>query len=231
LLAWLIRAGGIQDLGGDVRQILGEARQRPGLINSKGATLDDATLRAWEAGFLPGKERPSINDLFDAIVEDLHDNRVVRNVDKDLAQQFAEMTRMEAELERYGVAGAKTPGEVRAILDNAQPVGGHAGAATQVGGRAAGAQRPSKAVDDAATVGRPQSDVRSGAAHAADEAPAADKVGPLKPDEEPPFFAIRGDHEGPQGPFALRRAGDALADDIESAARTQDAIDLLKACK
>lgn len=64
--------GGIRDVGGDVKAALGGAKGRPGLINNAaGRHLDDATLRAWEAGYFPEHDqRPEINHLLDAIRED-----------------------------------------------------------------------------------------------------------------------------------------------------------------
>lgn len=64
--------GGVRDVGGDVKAALGGSKGRPGLINNAaGRHLDDATLRAWEAGYFPEHDqRPEINDLLNAIRED-----------------------------------------------------------------------------------------------------------------------------------------------------------------
>ena len=72
LLNYLKQKGGVQDVGGDVRSILGGANQYPGLVNSGGQTLDDAALAAQEAGYFPSKnlaqgDRATVNDLLDAI--------------------------------------------------------------------------------------------------------------------------------------------------------------------
>lgn len=72
LTSWLIAQGGVRDPGGDVRSSMGGFRGRPGLIANAGRTLDDAALNAWQAGFFPDHaERPTINDLLDAVDEDL----------------------------------------------------------------------------------------------------------------------------------------------------------------
>jgi hypothetical protein len=72
LVDWIRANGGVQDAGGDIRHVLGGAKYRPGLINNKsGMTLDDAALKAWEDGFIPGADRPQINDLLDAVTKDL----------------------------------------------------------------------------------------------------------------------------------------------------------------
>jgi len=73
LSQFLRRQGGISDEGGDVRSTLGGAKYRPGLISKTGLPMDEAALRAWEAGYFPdlGDQRPSINDLRDALNDDL----------------------------------------------------------------------------------------------------------------------------------------------------------------
>lgn len=53
LVPFLIRAGGVQDPRGDIRAILGSVRARPGLISSRGLSLDAACQAALEAGFFP----------------------------------------------------------------------------------------------------------------------------------------------------------------------------------
>jgi hypothetical protein len=63
--------GGLIDDGGDISAIIGGSKGRPGLLNGNGQRLDDATLRAWQAGYFPEhSERPEINDLLDAIRDD-----------------------------------------------------------------------------------------------------------------------------------------------------------------
>lgn len=73
LVQFLRKIGGVQDEGGDITAMLGGPRHRSGLVNTKGRPLDEAALRAWEAGYFPdlGEERPSINDLRNAIEDDL----------------------------------------------------------------------------------------------------------------------------------------------------------------
>lgn len=57
LVAFLIKAGGLRDDGGDVLQLLGgKHRTRPGLISRRGRTLDRAAMLAVEAGFFPQHE-------------------------------------------------------------------------------------------------------------------------------------------------------------------------------
>lgn len=73
LVQFLREMGGVRDDGGDVRHTLGGARQRPGLVNNRsGVPLDEAALRASEAGYLTGnRERADINALLAAIEDDL----------------------------------------------------------------------------------------------------------------------------------------------------------------
>lgn len=63
--------GGIRDAGGELKA-MDAGKQVVGLISRKGRALDDAAMWAWENGYFPGhKERPSINELLDAIRSDL----------------------------------------------------------------------------------------------------------------------------------------------------------------
>lgn len=74
LTSFLARAGGLRDPNGEISQIIGGPKGRPGLIrNQKGINLDDATLLAWEEGYFPehGADRPTIQHLIDAIDEDV----------------------------------------------------------------------------------------------------------------------------------------------------------------
>ena len=75
LNSWLIKQGGVNDAGGDVLHCLGRHCDRPGLINKRGLSLDDAALKAWEEGYFFGPERPSVNDLLDAIAQD-HNGKI-----------------------------------------------------------------------------------------------------------------------------------------------------------
>jgi hypothetical protein len=111
LVQWIKDAGGIKDEGGDLLQILGSHKARPGLMNSKGANLDDVALRAWEQGFITTSERPTINDLLELIDEDLRGNAVVRSADSEAL--ITDQARQEAleTLELAGVAKAKSADE------------------------------------------------------------------------------------------------------------------------
>ena len=103
LASYLVRHGGIQDVGGDVRHTLGGAKYRPGLINAGGMPLDEATERAWEAGYFPdhGDVRPEINDLLNALDGDLkgYEPRYSHD-DAEALARFQEVQASNAEIDR-----------------------------------------------------------------------------------------------------------------------------------
>lgn len=76
LFDFIRQNGGINDEGGEVRSILGRAKDRPGMVNNSGMNLDDMALRAQEAGYLKQGERPSINDLLDKMRDEAAGNKV-----------------------------------------------------------------------------------------------------------------------------------------------------------
>lgn len=78
LVTWLRSQGGVKDQGGNLRAMgidnaprdldFARGEERFGrLISDEGMSLDDAAMRAWETGYLPGQDRPDINTLLDAI--------------------------------------------------------------------------------------------------------------------------------------------------------------------
>lgn len=79
LLAYLKYKGGIKDVGGELKA-RDAGKQMIGLINNKsGRSFDDAALDAWESGYFPQfSERPTINDLLDAIDTSLAGKRIYR---------------------------------------------------------------------------------------------------------------------------------------------------------
>lgn len=72
LTQFLKQNGGLKDFGGELKAMDAD-KQVIGLINNKnGRNLDDMALAAWEAGYFPqSSERPTVNDLLDAIGEEL----------------------------------------------------------------------------------------------------------------------------------------------------------------
>lgn len=102
LSAYVIDNGGLRDDAREVRHIAGSAKERPGLVNGKGQTLDDAALSAWEAGFFPG-DRPDIAEFLNALQDDLHTGEVVREEDIPALDDFRIADEIAQELADYGV--------------------------------------------------------------------------------------------------------------------------------
>lgn len=95
------RPGGVRDDGGNIRSIIGGNKGRPGLINSRGDSLDNATLRAWQAGFLPEiSDRPMINDLLGKIDHDHNMQPVYSMHDADSAEAYRGAMTRNAEIDR-----------------------------------------------------------------------------------------------------------------------------------
>jgi len=102
LTSYVIDNGGLRDDAREVRHIAGSAKERPGLVNAKGQTLDDAALSALEAGFFHG-DRPDIADFLDALQNDLHSGKVVREQDLPALEDIRIADELEQELADYGV--------------------------------------------------------------------------------------------------------------------------------
>lgn len=94
--------GGVRDPGGDLKAIIGGSKGRPGLINNKaGRSLDDAAQYAFEAGYFPGhSERPSINELLDAMAEDHRGNAQYSHFDQDRADEYHAAVGRNSEVDR-----------------------------------------------------------------------------------------------------------------------------------
>lgn len=137
LSSYVIDNGGLRDDAREVRHIAGSAKERPGLVNAKGQTLDDAALSALEAGFFHG-DRPDIADFLDALQNDLHSGKVVREQDlpalddlriaEDIAQELADYGvttnrfRSEASLRKYfGQERPRTTRETEAAEETQTP--------------------------------------------------------------------------------------------------------------
>jgi len=70
LLQWIKENGGIYDYGGELKAMGITNKTNPGLLRknlTKESSQDDVALRAWEAGYFVGQERPMINDLLNLI--------------------------------------------------------------------------------------------------------------------------------------------------------------------
>jgi hypothetical protein len=143
LIPWIVAGGGIKDEGGDVLQIIGKHKARPFLISKNGQRLDDLALRAWENGFLQTSERPTINDILDAIREDFAGKPVVRSGDSEALINHQTAEDFRTQLEAMGVTNAADGDE--AVSQFLAAKAAQAGATPTADGRAA----IKKALDDA----------------------------------------------------------------------------------
>lgn len=117
LSTFLRRMGGVQDVGGDIRSSLGGSKYRPGLINKNGLPLDEAALRAGESGYFPefGDTRPAINDLREALHDDLNGRPVYSHHDEGALAAYQEATQRNTEIDRLSDEhGIPTQGKTRA---------------------------------------------------------------------------------------------------------------------
>lgn len=88
LLTYIKYKGGLKDVGGELKS-MDAGRQIIGLINNKnGRSLDDAMLDAWESGYFPQfSERPTVNDLLNAIDDSLRGNKIYRESFRSTIEQ------------------------------------------------------------------------------------------------------------------------------------------------
>ena len=115
LSAFLIDQGRIRDENGEVSSFGAK-----NLISGKGLSLDDAALRAWEAGFFEGVERPTISDLLNLIADDVGGHRVVRVADRAILDDIATMRQMETDLDQFGIRKTDTEDGIRAKFREAE---------------------------------------------------------------------------------------------------------------
>jgi hypothetical protein len=115
-LSQFIRArGGIRDTQGEVRAMIGGITGHGRLINNRrGLELDEIGELAHQAGFF--QQRPSPNELLAALDDDLRGNPMVRLSDQDALMALRENQAIVTDLDRLGVAGARSADEVRSIL-------------------------------------------------------------------------------------------------------------------
>ena len=102
LLSFIKSQGGIIDAGGDVKA-MDAIRQRPGIVNKNGRTLDDMALAAQEAGYLGGDSyanRADINGLLDAISGELSGKKVYTQADHEALQSHNDKIGAAGDLQR-----------------------------------------------------------------------------------------------------------------------------------
>src|SRR4029077_21078307 len=86
-------------------------------INKNGRTLDELGEAAQQAGFF--HERPTVAELLDHLDNDMRGmNPVVRIQDQEGLMALRDHAQTMQELERVGIAGAKTADEARQIMSS-----------------------------------------------------------------------------------------------------------------
>jgi hypothetical protein len=116
LAQFLRRNGGLKDEAGELRSLDLDKAYR-GLVRKDGQSLDDAALRAWEEGFFPDHaERPTINDLLDALGED--SRNLPRYSQKDIgAVEYHEyLGQLRREMDERGIGLDRPDAQIAAKL-------------------------------------------------------------------------------------------------------------------
>jgi hypothetical protein len=86
LLGFIRKGSGIRDVTDDIKAMGGD--RLVGVVRKKGMHPDDVALRAWEAGYFPEfSERPTINDLYDAIRAELAGNKRYHSDDLETVER------------------------------------------------------------------------------------------------------------------------------------------------
>jgi len=130
MVGWLRLNGGLADQGGELSHMgltnaarrdmdfVGQEPRFGPLVNPAGMNLDDAALRAWEAGYFPDHaERPSVNEFLDAL-RDTYEGRNRRFLPDD----YAQIDRFQsAQADRYALEQQQREGPV--FVDRSQPAG------------------------------------------------------------------------------------------------------------
>lgn len=121
LVDWIRKTGGVVDEAGEVNS-LGAGTTPKGkkkLIVDQGRTLDDLALEAWEEGFFPlHTERPDINDLLDAMGDNISGATVLRESDLDQLSLIEDLDSFNRTLEDLGVDLSKSDDEILTALQN-----------------------------------------------------------------------------------------------------------------
>jgi len=103
LLAFIKSRGGLKDTGGELKAMDAD-KSYVGLINNtSGNSIDDMTQTLWDAGYFVGEERPTVNQLLDAISEELQGKKRYSMNQDVQASRMDEMKNLADELARIGV--------------------------------------------------------------------------------------------------------------------------------
>lgn len=129
IIEYVRSLGPALDEGGELSSRgLTYAGRMQGRVGKKAMSLDDIALRATEAGYFPGMERASIDDLLKAIDEELAGTPQYSGKDlNDLGYQES-LDDLDQMLGELGIdAQTATPQQVRAALDAASKAGNDTG--------------------------------------------------------------------------------------------------------
>lgn len=99
LLQFLKENGGIREQGGELAYMDLKNKDYPGLVKKNGMFLDAAGEKAWEAGYFA--ERPTVNDLVEAIREDFTSRNVFSENARDLVSKREELSDFINQSEQY----------------------------------------------------------------------------------------------------------------------------------
>lgn len=129
----LLDAGGLREFDGELRNILGGAGDNKfwkmlRRVNT-GLTLDDAALWAWERGYLgkamdtqdgtvSGSERPSINDLLEALDEEARGNKRYASENAERLEMRERVQALEEMIDYLGLDRNASNAELRAAMDD-----------------------------------------------------------------------------------------------------------------
>lgn len=124
LSEWIRSAGGLKDDGGDVRALGGGGKDQKLVNNKSGMSLDDAALRAQEAGYFPDSEgRPDIKEFLDTLHGDAQGS-VPRYSENDFGNVDYEnyIHQLGQELDQRGIDVNKlSPGQIENLLRDEAP--------------------------------------------------------------------------------------------------------------
>jgi len=121
LLSFIVKRGGLKDVGGELKSRDAQ-KQRIGLINNKsGNSFDDMALFAWEHGYFPNKmERPSINELLDAIDDELFGKKHYQYQEGNNFSMLEYVDNLAEQMEMLGIDYSKmTAAEAEAAYNEA----------------------------------------------------------------------------------------------------------------
>lgn len=133
MIGWLRTQGGLQDQGGELATLgltnaarrgldhVGQETRFGPLVDPEGLSLDDAALRAWEAGYFPElRERPDINTFLDA-VRSTYNGETGRRF---LPEDMADVERFDAmRAERYDLERMRAENDGPIFNDRSVPAG------------------------------------------------------------------------------------------------------------